>query len=260
MNLDLEGCVAIVGGASSGIGRASALALAREGCHVTVFARRGELLDEAVAEITALGNGAAGLAVAGDSSDPAAITLVVDRTIARFGKLDIVVNNTGGPPAGGFDAFDDDAWRAAWELTLMSALRLTRLALPALRASGRGRIVNITSSTVKEPDPGLLLSNTYRPGVIGWAKTLSQHEGPHGITVNSIAPGFIDTERMKRLYAGGGNAERARREDEATIPARRFGRPEEIGDAVAFLCSSRAAYINGTTLLIDGGLARGLLS
>lgn len=260
MNLELEGCAAIVGGASSGIGRACALALAGEGCNVTLFARRQQPMDEALGEIAALGTGATGLAIAGDSTDPEAIRAVVDRTLARFGRLDIVVNNTGGPPAGGFDDFDDEQWRAAWELTLMSALRLTRLALPALRESGRGRVVNITSSTVKEPDPSLLLSNTYRPGVIGWAKTLSQHEGPNGITVNSIAPGFIDTERMKHLYAGGGDPAGARREDEATIPARRFGRPEEIGDVVAFLCSARAAYITGTTLLVDGGLARGLLS
>ena len=260
MNLELEGCAAIVGGASSGIGRACALALAGEGCNVTLFARRQRPMDEAVGEIAALGTGARGLAIAGDSTDPEAIRAVVDRTLARFGRLDIVVNNTGGPPPGGFDDLDDEQWRAAWELTLMSALRLTRLALPALRKSGRGRVVNITSSTVKEPDPALLLSNTFRPGVIGWAKTLSQHEGPSGITVNSIAPGFIDTERMKHLYSGGDDPAAARREDEATIPVRRFGRPEEIGDVVAFLCSARAAYITGTTLLVDGGLARGLLS
>jgi 3-oxoacyl-[acyl-carrier protein] reductase len=185
---------------------------------------------------------------------------VVDRTLERFGRLDIVVNNAGGPPAGDFDDFDDDAWRAAWELTLMSALRLTRLALPALRESGRGRIVNITSSAVKEPNDGLLLSNVYRPGVIGWAKTISRDEASNGITVNSIAPGFIDTERMQRLYALGEDPAGARQTDEEAIPARRFGHPSEIGAAVAFLCSTRAAYINGITLLVDGGLARGLLS
>jgi 3-oxoacyl-[acyl-carrier protein] reductase len=260
MDLELSGCVAIVGGASSGMGRACAMSLAAEGCNVALFARRQQLLDEAVAEIEALGTGAAGLAVAGDATDPAAIRSLVDRTLQRFGRLDIVVNNTGGPPAGGFENFDDDEWRAAWELTLMSALRLTRLALPALRASGRGRVVNITSSAVKEPNEGLLLSNTYRPGVVGWAKTLSQDEGPNGITVNSIAPGYIDTDRMKNLYAAGDDPEADRGRDEAAIPARRFGRPDEIGDAVAFLCSTRASYINGITVLIDGGLAKGLLS
>jgi 3-oxoacyl-[acyl-carrier protein] reductase len=260
VELGLEGCVAIVGGASSGMGRAAAVALAQEGCSVVVFARRQELLDEAVAEIEALGTGAAALAVAGDAADAAALEQLVTKTIERFGRIDIVVNNTGGPPAGSFEDFDDDQWRAAWELTLMSALRLTRLALPSLRQSGRGRVVNITSSAVKEPNEGLLLSNTYRPGVTGWAKTLSQDEGPHGVTVNSIAPGYIDTERMKNLYAAGDDPEGSRRTDEEAIPARRFGEPREIGDAIAFLCSTRASYINGITLLIDGGLAKGLLS
>ena len=236
------------------------MALAGEGCNVTLFARRRELLDEAVAEIEGLGTGAEALAVAGDSTDPAALAAAVNETVERFGRIDIVVNNTGGPPAGGFEDFDDEGWRAAWELTLMSTLRLSRLALPELRKSGRGRIVNITSSAVKEPNDGLLLSNVYRPGVTGWAKSLSQDEGPNGITVNSIAPGYIDTERMQRIYASADDPAGARATDEAAIPARRFGEPAEIGDAVAFLCSTRAAYVNGITLLIDGGLAKGLLS
>jgi 3-oxoacyl-[acyl-carrier protein] reductase len=260
VDLGLEGCVAIVGGASSGMGRSCAMALAREGASVALFARRAEPLDDAVTEIESLGTGASALAVAGDSSQPGDLEALVARTLERFGKLDIVVNNSGGPPAGGFEDFDDDAWRAAWDLTLMSTLRLTRLALPELRKSGRGRVVNITSSAVKEPSEGLLLSNTYRPGVIGWAKTLSQDEGPHGITVNSIAPGYIDTERMKSLYAGGADPEGDRRRDEALIPARRFGDPDEIGDLCAFLCSTRAGYLNGITILVDGGLAKGLLS
>jgi 3-oxoacyl-[acyl-carrier protein] reductase len=260
MDLGLAGCVAIVSGSSSGMGRAAALSLAREGCNVTLFARRQELLDEAVAEIQALGSGAEAFAVAGDSTDPEALRAAVDGTLERFGKIDIVVNNTGGPPAGGFEDFDDDGWRAAWELTLMSTLRLTRLALPELRKSGRGRVVNITSSAVKEPNEGLLLSNVYRPGVTGWAKSLSQDEGPNGITVNSIAPGYIDTDRMKNIYAMGDDPVGDRARDEGLIPARRFGDPAEIGDAVAFLCSTRAAYISGITVLIDGGLAKGLLS
>jgi 3-oxoacyl-[acyl-carrier protein] reductase len=242
------------------MGRACGLALGREGCSVTLFARREGLLGEVVEEVEGFGSGASALAVAGDASDPEALRAVVERTLERFGKLDIVVNNTGGPPAGGFEDFGDQDWKAAWELTLMSALRLTRFALPALRSSGRGRIVNITSSAVKEPNEGLLLSNTYRPGIIGWAKTLSQDEGPNGITVNSIAPGYIDTERMRGLYAMGDDPEQTRRDDEAAIPLRRFGDPAEIGAAVAFLCSTQASYITGITLLIDGGLAKGLLS
>jgi 3-oxoacyl-[acyl-carrier protein] reductase len=260
MELGLHGCVAIVTGSSSGMGHATALALAGEGCNVTLFARRQDKLDETVAAIEALGTGAQAIAVAGDSREPADLQAALDRTLERFGKLDILVNNTGGPPAGYFEDFDEDAWRNAWELTLMSTLRLTRMALPALRKSGRGRVVNITSSAVKEPNDGLLLSNVYRPGVIGWAKSLSQDEGPNGITINSIAPGYIDTDRMKNIYASGDDPAGARSTDEGLIPARRFGDPQEIGDAIAFLCSTKAAYISGITLLIDGGLAKGLLS
>jgi 3-oxoacyl-[acyl-carrier protein] reductase len=260
MELGLQGCVAIVTGASSGMGYSTALALAGEGCNVTLFARRKDRLDEAVSAIEALGTGAGALAVAGDSREPADLQATLDQTLTRFGKLDILVNNTGGPPAGGFEDFDEAAWRNAWELTLMSTLRLTRMALPELRRSGRGRVVNITSSAVKEPNEGLLLSNVYRPGVIGWAKSLSQDEGPNGMTVNSIAPGYIDTDRMKKIYASGDDPAGSRATDEGLIPARRFGEPSEVADAITFLCSTRAAYINGITLLIDGGLAKGLLS
>jgi 3-oxoacyl-[acyl-carrier protein] reductase len=260
MDLELRGCVAIVAGASSGIGLATALSLAGEGCDVALFARRGDRLAEAVDAIAALGSGAHGLVVVGDSREPADLQRALDATLERFGRLDIVVNNTGGPPAGTFEELDEDAWRNAWELTLMSTLRLSRIALPALRASGRGRIVNITSSTVKEPNEDLLLSNVYRPGVIGWAKTIARDEGPNGITVNSVAPGFIDTDRLKEIYASGDDAGHARAREERLIPVGRFGDAREVADAIAFLCSARAAYITGTTLLIDGGVARGLLS
>jgi 3-oxoacyl-[acyl-carrier protein] reductase len=260
MDLGLKGCVAIVGGSSSGMGRACARGLAQEGCNVALFARRPDALEEVAAEVESLGSGASALPIAGDSTDADALRTLVDRTLERFGKLDILINNTGGPPAGGFEDFGDEEWRAAWELTLMSTLRLTRFALPALRDSGRGRVVNITSSAVKEPNEGLLLSNTYRPGVIGWTKTLSQDEGPNGITVNSIAPGYIGTDRLRALYELADDPEKARREDEAAIPLRRFGEPSEIAAAVTFLCSTQASYITGITLLIDGGLAKGLLS
>jgi 3-oxoacyl-[acyl-carrier protein] reductase len=260
MDLGLKGCTAIVSGASSGMGRAAAMALAAEGCNVAVFARRSDLLDEVVAAVDALPGQARGLAVPGDSTAPDDLAHLVEVTRGQFGRVDILVNNTGGPPAGGFEQFGDDDWRAAWELTLMSTIRLTRLALPALRESGRGRIVTITSSAVKEPNDGLLLSNAFRPAVTGWSKTLSQDEAHHGITVNCIAPGYIDTERMQRIYASGDDPEGDRRRDAEAIPAGRFAEPSEVGDAVAFLCSTRAAYINGITLLIDGGLAKGLLS
>jgi 3-oxoacyl-[acyl-carrier protein] reductase len=260
MDLGLSGCAAIVGGASSGMGRAIARRLAAEGCDVTLFARRAELLDEAVSEIEALPNAGRAHAVAGDAGRDADLARAVEETSRRFGRIDIVINNTGGPPAGDFGDFSDEDWLRAFELTALSAFRLTRLALPSLRESGRGRIVNITANAVKEINDGLLLSNALRPGVTGWAKHLSRQEGRLGITVNSIAPGYIDTERLKYLYSTESDAEGARRRDESAIPVGRFGSPDEIASAAAFLCSTEAAYINGVTLLVDGGLARGLLS
>jgi 3-oxoacyl-[acyl-carrier protein] reductase len=260
MDLGLQGCSAIVGGASSGMGLAIARALAAEGSDVTLFARREENLAAEAKRIEADFPGAGALPVAGDSTDRDALDGVVSAAVERFGRLDIVVNNTGGPPAGDFGDFGDDDWQNAYELTFLSAIRLTRAALPALRDSGRGRVVNLTSSTVKELADGLLLSNATRPSVTGWAKHLSREEGPNGITVNCVAPGYIDTDRLKYLYSLGDDPEAARRDDAAAIPAGRFGRPEEIGATVAFLCSRHADYISGVTVLVDGGLARGLLS
>ncbi len=259
MDLGLDGCAAIVGGASSGMGRAVAERLVAEGAGVLLFARRADVLEQAATELSASGPGRA-IALAGDATEEADLARAVDQAQDAFGRIDIVINNTGGPPAGDFGDLDDDAWQAGFELTLLSALRLTRLALPMLRSSGRGRVVNITSMAVKEINDGLLLSNALRPGVTGWAKHLSREEGPNAITVNSIAPGYIDTERLRYLYSSESDPEAARARDAQTIPLRRFGSPQEIAAAAAYLCSTEAAYISGVTLLVDGGLARGLLS
>jgi 3-oxoacyl-[acyl-carrier protein] reductase len=242
------------------MGRAIARRLAAEGASVLLFARRADALEEAVAEISASSGSGRAVAVAGDSALEADLARAVEQAHQTFGRIDIVVNNTGGPAAGDFGDLDDEAWQAGFELTLLSALRLTRLALPMLRRSGRGRVVNITSMAVKEVNDGLLLSNALRPGVTGWAKHLSREEGPNAITVNSIAPGYIDTERLRYLYSTEPDPEAARARDAETIPLRRFGSPEEIAAAAAFLCSAEAAYISGVTLLVDGGLTRGLLS
>lgn len=260
MDLGLEGCTAIVGGASSGMGRAIARRLAAEGANVALFARRSDVLDEAVAEITASGGPGNAVAIAGDSTAEPDLSRAVETARSAFGQIDIVINNTGGPPAGDFSDLAEEAWQAAFDLTLLSALRLTRLALPDLRRSGRGRVVNITSMAVKEINDGLLLSNALRPAVTGWAKHLSHEEGPHGVTVNSVAPGYIATERLRSLYSAEADPEAAQERDAQTIPLRRFGAPEEIAAAAAFLCSTEAAYISGVTLLVDGGLTRGLLS
>jgi 3-oxoacyl-[acyl-carrier protein] reductase len=252
MDLGLDGTAAIVGGASAGMGFAIAQALAAEGCSVTMCARGEERLGESAARIPG------GLAVAGDVRDPAVLARLVHETVAARGRLDIVVNNAGGPPPGTFDSTPDEAWADAFELSLRSVLRLTRLALPHLRASGRGRIVNITSWSVREPIPNLILSNTVRPGVVGWAKSLAHEVGRDGITVNTIAPGKVATGRMRELWEARPDPAAAEAEDIASIPVGRMGQPDEIAAAVAFLCSERAGYISGVVLPVDGGALRGV--
>ena len=252
MDLGLERTAAIVCGASSGMGLAISRALAAEGCDVTMVARDPDRLDATAASVPGA------VASAGDVRDQAAMERAVKATIDRRGRLDILINNAGGPPAGTFEELPAEAWAEAFELSLNSGVRLTRLALPQLRESGRGRIVNITSWSVREPIPHLILSNAIRPGVVGWAKTLAQELGPDGITVNTIAPGKIDTPRVRELWGHFPDPAAAERADIERVPAGRLGQPDEIGTAVAFLCSTRAAYISGTVLPVDGGLLRGL--
>lgn len=247
MDLGLQGRTAIVCGASSGMGLAISEALAAEGANVAMFARRRDVLEPAAERIGAL-------AVRGDLTNPADLKRLVDRTVKAFGGIDILVNNGGGPPRGGLDVVTDESIEHAVELLLLSAIRLTNLCLRHLERSGRGRVINIESSSVREPVDSLALSNIVRPGVIGWAKTLAREAGPKKITVNSIAPGKIDTPRLAELYQG-----RSRADDMKAIPLRRFGDPKEIADVVCFLASDRASYVTGTLIPVDGGLTRGLL-
>jgi 3-oxoacyl-[acyl-carrier protein] reductase len=252
MDLGLDGTAAIVCGASSGMGLATARALAGEGCAVTMLARDPERLAAAAATVPGA------LTVAGDVRDLAALEAAVRRTVEARGRLDILVNNAGGPPPGTFESTPAEAWPEAFELSLHSAVRLTRLALPHLKASGRGRVVNITSWSVREPIPNLLLSNAIRPGVVGWAKSLAHELGPAGITVNTVAPGKIDTPRVRELWESRADPAEAERDDTAAIPARRLGTPEEVAAVIAFLCSTAAAYVSGTVVPVDGGALRGI--
>jgi 3-oxoacyl-[acyl-carrier protein] reductase len=247
VDLGLKGRTAIVCGSSSGIGLAIAESLAEEGANVAMFARRRDLLEREAERIGAL-------AVRGDLTNPRDLKQLVDKTIEAFGSIDILVNNGGGPPRGPALEVTEESLEAAVELLLLSAFRLTMLCLPHLRSSGHGRVINITSSSVRQPIEKLALSNAVRPGVIGWAKTLSQELGPDGITVNSIAPGRIETARLAEAYENG-----PKPEDLQEIPLRRFGHTREIADVVTFLASDRAAYVTGAVIAVDGGLTRGLL-
>jgi 3-oxoacyl-[acyl-carrier protein] reductase len=248
MELGLRGRTAIVCGASSGLGLASAEALVAEGANVAMFARRRD-------ELELHANRLGALAVRGDVTNASDLERLVERTVQAFGGVDVVVWNSGGPPPGTPTEIDDAGLEAAFELLLLPAVRLVRLCLPHLERSAAGRIVCITSTSVKEPTPHLALSNTLRPGVTGWAKSLARELGPKGITVNCVAPGRIDTARMTELYGPSGPPEEELRQ----IPLGRLGTPAEFGSVVCFLASDRASYVSGVTLAVDGGLTRSLL-
>ncbi len=263
MDMGLKGVGALVAASSEGLGKAIALGLAREGASVLICARRADLLQAAAEEIRRE-TGADVLAVPCDVADPAVPAALVEQAVTRFGRLDVLVNNAGGPPSGDFTKHDDAAWQRAFEANLMSAVRFLRAALPHLRASGRGRIINMTSTAVKQPIDGLLLSNAIRTGVIGLARTLAVELAPDGITINNIAPGKIDTARIQQLDRARAAAlnisdEEARTLQMAQVPMGRYGTAEEVANLAVFLASSGAGYITGTTTQVDGGLVRGLL-
>jgi 3-oxoacyl-[acyl-carrier protein] reductase len=248
VELGLAGRTAIVCGASSGMGLATAEALATEGANVVMFARRQDHLEREAERI-------GGLAVQGDLTIPQHLERLVQVTVGAFGGIDVLVLNGGGPGPGKAAELTAEVVQEAVALMLTSHVTLVRHALPHLRVSGRGRIVAIESSSVREPIPNLALSNAVRPGVIGWLKTLARELGTEGITVNTIAPGRVDTERLRDVYGDDGPSA----EDLAQIPVGRLGSPAEIASVVAFLASDRAAYVTGAVLPVDGGLTRSLL-
>jgi 3-oxoacyl-[acyl-carrier protein] reductase len=247
MDLGLKGRTAIVSGASSGLGLATAEALAAEGANVTMFARRRDVLQREAERIGAL-------AVRGDVTNPRDLATMVERTVEAFGGVDILVWNSGGPPPGPATSVTPESIEEAVELLLIPAIRLVDLCLPHLVQSVGGRILLFTSSAVKEPAEHLALSNAVRPGLTGWAKSLARQLGPQGITVNCVAPGRIDTARLAQLYPDGPSEA-----DLQAIPLGRWGTPQEFGDVACFLASDRARYVTGTTVVVDGGLLRGLL-
>jgi 3-oxoacyl-[acyl-carrier protein] reductase len=264
VDLGLGGRVAWVLGASSGLGRACAAALAGEGAAVALSARRREPLEEAAAAIRTE-TGARCLAVALDVSDPDAVVAAHRDVVAHLGDVDILVANAGGPPPGTFAETDRDTLHRAFSLTVGSAWSLAKAVTPAMQRRGRGALVFLTSWSTKEVIEGLLLSNMMRAAVVGLAKTLSKELGPRGIRVVCVAPGKIDTPRLQALDEGA--ARRAgtppaeiRAASEHGIPLRRYGAPRELGDVVAFLASDRASYVTGTSVVVDGGLLDSLLA
>jgi 3-oxoacyl-[acyl-carrier protein] reductase len=263
MDLGLKGKAAIVTASSRGIGRAAAEALAAEGARIAMCARTTADVMAAAEQIRAR-TGSEVLAVAADLTKAEDIQRVADRTVEAYGTVNILVNNAGGPAPGGFDGVGETEWRAAFEITLLSVVRMTRAVLACMRKGGGGVIINIQSTSVKVPLDNLILSNSIRSSVIGLAKSLSFELAKDGIRVNNVLPGAIMTDRQREMLAhqsarSGKSVEEIIRLREAAIPLGRFGEPEDLGNMIAFLASERARYVTGVTVQVDGGLVRSLM-
>jgi len=259
MDLGLAGRVALVTAASKGMGKASAMGLAAEGARVVMCARTESDLKTAAEEIRAKTK-ADVLAVPADVTKKDDVTALVDRAVKTFGHVDILVANAGGPPRGYFEDMTDEQWQGAFDVSLLSVVRLVRGVLPSMKARRWGRILTIQSVSVKQPIPELLLSNAVRPGVAGMMKTLAGQLGKDGITVNTVCPGKIMTDR----FLGGQKISGLSREDYLAravedVPVGRIGTPEEFANVIVFLASERASYVTGVAVQVDGGLVRGLL-
>ncbi len=262
MEIGLRGRAAAVAAASKGLGRAVALAFAREGADVAICARGEDQLNATAEELRAFGVRVH--AVTTDLAARGAAAAFVDGAAGAFGRLDILVANSGGPPGGDPDSFGEDDYRSAVELNLMSSVGMCGAAIPHMRRGGWGRIVIISSITVKQPVDGLILSSTVRSGVAGYAKALSDAVAPDGITVNSVCPGVILTDRIRELAAErsekrGVAPEVMLKAYEPDIPMKRLGTPEELAAVVAFLASEPASYVTGTVISVDGGMARPII-
>lgn len=263
MDLGLKGKVALVTGSSRGLGFATALVLAQEGANVVVNSRSAEGASHAAEKIAAQ-TGAKVIGVAGDVADPASAEQLVRETAETLGGIDLLVTNAGGPPSGAFEKFDDAAWLKAVDLSLMSHVRLIRAALPWLRKSAAASVLTITSYSVKQPIPNLVLSNSIRSATIGLTKTLALELGCEGIRFNSILPAWTETERVTDLMSARAKTNGTSVEEEIARQAKespmgRMGTPNEFANAAAFLLSPAASYITGVMLSVDGGMYKGTL-
>ena len=266
MDLGLQGKIALVAASSKGLGKASALGLAREGCSVVISSRTAGTVADTAQEIRGLTD-ARVLEVVADMSNPDDISRLVQETVDHFGGLDIVVANAGGPPPGGIYDFDDQAYVDALNTNALGTIRLIREALPHLEARGGGSIVTITSAGVKQPIDNLLLSNVARPAVVGFVRSLATQLGPKNIRVNNVGPGATRTDRIRqtmeraieRALAEGKTREDAEKEMARGVPLGRIGEPEEFANVVVFLASPAASYVTGATVVVDGGRTRQIM-
>ena len=263
MDLGIRGRTAFVAAASKGLGRAVAEELAREGANLVITARGEKDLRE-TRDAIVRDSGVDVLAVAGDLAKPDDLERMTSQALERFGHVDILVTNAGGPPSGAFESLNDEKWTNAVDLTLMSVIKLTRAFLPGMRERKWGRIINITSITVKQPVEGLMLSNSIRAAVTGFARTLADEVAADAITVNNILPGYTRTARVEQLAEAaakreGVSVDAATERWTGQIPMRRLGEPREFAALAAFLASDRASYITATSIPVDGGWIKGLI-
>ena len=263
MDLGLKGRVAIVGGGSKGLGRACADSLAQEGANLVICSRNAEELDRAAGEISAA-SGVEVLAVAGDLTQLSDIQTLIKRTVDYFGRLDVLVNNSGGPPAGRAADISEEVWRQSIDMALMFFIRMSQEAVPHMKGKRWGRIVNILASSVYQPIDNLVTSGVTRLGAVAFAKSLADEVGRDNILVNNVAPGYLLTDRMMHIFETrsadtGANVEDLLQAQSSAIPVGRLGRPEELGDLVAFLSSEKNSYTTGATILVDGGVVRSVM-
>ncbi|MFD1039346.1 SDR family oxidoreductase [Virgibacillus byunsanensis] len=262
MDLGLHGKVAFICASSKGLGKACALELSKEGAIVVISGRKEKELKEASEEIQSISKNEVGYVVC-DLTKKEDIENAIKYTVDKYQKIDILINNAGGPPSGSFEQMDDENWYKSFELNLLSYVRTIREVLPFMKEQNSGKIINLASSSIKQPIPGLLLSNTFRTGIVGLSKTLANEFAEHNILVNTVAPGRVATDRVRSLDQIkadklGISIDEVQKQSKGNIPLRRYGQPEEFGSVVAFIASDVCSYVTGSSVIIDGGLIKAI--